>query len=46
MKLLALQQSYANRRTNSFKNQSPLDSATDGANAVKSSSGRLRVTSQ
>ncbi|KAJ0457722.1 putative 1,4-beta-D-xylan synthase [Helianthus annuus] len=39
MKLLALQQSYANRRSNSFRNQSPLDSATDGPNAVKSPSG-------
>ncbi|KAI7729083.1 hypothetical protein M8C21_018407 [Ambrosia artemisiifolia] len=36
MKLLALQQSYANRRSNSFRNQSPLDSVTDGGNAVKS----------
>ncbi|XP_071709768.1 beta-1,4-xylosyltransferase IRX14-like [Rutidosis leptorrhynchoides] len=37
MKLQALQQSYANRgRNNSFRNQSPLDSALDGANAVKS----------
>ncbi|XP_076890276.1 beta-1,4-xylosyltransferase IRX14-like [Bidens hawaiensis] len=40
MKLLALHQSYANRgRTNSFRNQSPLDSSTDGPNAVKSPSG-------
>lgn len=30
MKLLALQQSYANRRSNSFRGQSPLDSSTDG----------------
>ncbi|KAI3760944.1 hypothetical protein L1987_51348 [Smallanthus sonchifolius] len=40
MKLLALHQSYANRgRSNSFRGQTPLDSAVDGGNTVKSPSG-------
>lgn len=40
MKLLALQQSYANRgRSNSFRGSSPLDSSVDGGGTVKSPAG-------